>query len=269
MASRDKVAADKFMKAWASGDWIAEPSEFPPAPADLEGVYATHLSMQTHPLATSTLGGLAGYKIGACGAITGQPGVYAPLFGLFVVEAPGDELSSVSIQMHQIEPEFVAIMGDDLSARGDGRPHTVEEVWAAVESIALSVECCGQRSSPEVVAGLTTLGKFSDCLNAGGVVLGPRVSPRTVGWDALSRCETELIVNGISVAKGAGSECPEGGPAQALAWMANHLNARGLVLQKGMIVATGQTCNYRDFQPGDRVIGDFGELGKVDLMINP
>ena len=31
--------------------------------------------------------------------------------------------------------------------------------------------------------------------------------------------------------------------ATALAWLANHLNARGLALAEGAFVATGQTCS--------------------------
>jgi hypothetical protein len=59
-----------------------------------------HHAMQTHPLA-SDLGGLAGYKIGAAGAL-GQTAIYAPLFGNFIVDE-GETVSASHLQLHQIE----------------------------------------------------------------------------------------------------------------------------------------------------------------------
>ena len=52
-------------------------------------------------------------------------------------------------------------------------------------------------------------------------------------------------------------------------WLANHLNARGLSLQRGMIVATGQTCIHRGVMAGDRVVASFGTLGQVDMVVDP
>ena len=42
-------------------------------------------------------------------------------------------------------------------------------------------------------------------------------------------------VNGQAVAQGSGAACAEGGPLQALAWLANDLNGRGLSLPGGMV----------------------------------
>ena len=56
---------------------------------------------------------------------------------------------------------------------------------------------------------------------------------------------------------------------QALAWLANHLNSRGLALAKGHFVATGQTCNTKGCKPGDRVVATFAGLGRVEMVVAP
>ena len=132
-------------------------------------MYAVHLAMQTHPLAED-LGGLGGYKIGAVGA-EGEPCLYAPLFSDFLVDARelstfatfrakgrgGEQpLSLSAVGMHQIEPEFAVLIGEDVPARADGQPHTPSEVWKRVEHVALCIECCGQRATPEVICLLYT-----------------------------------------------------------------------------------------------------------------
>ncbi len=238
-------------------------------PSGVEEVYETHLAMEQHPLA-KTLGGLAGYKIGAV-AVEGERAFYAPLFKKFLVDAPGLGLSAGAIQMHQVEPEFGFILSRDVLPRADGAPHSVAELWACVQAVVLCIECCGQRTTPHVVAALSKerLRRFQDALSAGGVVLGPRVPPDRLDPAMLTACSTTLLVNGSPVAKGAGSACAEGGPAEALTWLANHLNSRGLALKGGQLVATGQTCVHRSFAVGDAITAEFGALGKLTMRIEP
>ena len=45
---------------------------------------------------------------------------------------------------------------------------------------------------------------------------------------------------------------------EELAWLANHLEARGLGLEAGMVIATGQTCAYNgELTDGDEVVARF------------
>ena len=55
----------------------------------------------------------------------------------------------------------------------------------------------------------------------------------------------------------------------ALGWLANHLNTRGLMLERGMLIATGQTCIHRGAVAGDRVVASFGTLGEVEMVVDP
>ena len=264
MASAD--AADTFVKAWVSGEQLGADG-FPNAPASVDGLYEIHLAIQQHPLVATSLGGHGGYKLGAIGG-AGEPCLYAPLFSKFLVEAPGGDLSAGGIHLSQIEPEYALLMGSDLPPRSDGRPHSLDEVWAAVHQVVLCVEACGKRGTPEAYAASTKLGAFADTLSSGGVVLGPRLLASTMKPEDVLGATT-LLVNDDLIAEGSGAAVPEGGPAQALTWLANHLNGRGLGLRQGELVATGQTCNTKLVKVGDRVRATFGALGSIEMVVAP
>lgn len=266
---RLQQAADIFVKAWANQSWITDLQSYPAPPKSVAELYETHLAIQQHPLTKTHLGGLGGYKLGAVGALD-QPCLYAPLFRRFFVEASlGESISVASIQMHQVEPEFGVFMGADLRARSDGKLHGNNDVWAAIESVVLSIECCGRRSSSDVVNAQSPIGKFADCLSGGGVVLGKRLPRHQLSGPALASCNVSFSINGTVVVEGSGSKCPEQGPLPAVTWLANHLNSRGLALQKGQLVMTGQTCNTRNFKPGDVLTADFAGLGSVQTILQP
>ena len=227
-----KARADTLVKAWVSGERLG-PDKFPQAPSSIDELYETHLAIQQHPQVLDDLGGHGGYKLGAIGG-AGEVCIYAPLFGKFLVDAPGSALSASAIHLAAIEPEIALVMGSELPPRADSRPHSVDEVWAAVHQVVLCVECCGKRGTPEAYTASTLLGSFADTLSSGGVVLGPRLVASTLSPEDLLGA-TSLVVNDELIAEGSGAATPEGGPAQALAWLANHLNGRGLALQQGQV----------------------------------
>ncbi|CAE8617525.1 unnamed protein product, partial [Polarella glacialis] len=99
------------------------------------------------------------------------------------------------------------------------------------------------------------------------VVLGPRLPASSLSPEVLANCATTLIVNGDEVDRGSGALCPLGGPAPALAWLANHLNSRGLQLQRGQLVITGVTCKSNAFAAGDHIRATFAGLGSVETRI--
>jgi len=184
------------------------------------------------------------------------------------VEAPGAALSAAAIRLWQVEPEFAIVLGRDLPTQPDGRPHSVSDAWAAVHQVVLCIECCGKRGRPEAYEASTKLGSYSDTLSSGGVVLGPRLDASALTSDDLRGAAT-LSVNGAPAAKGSGAAAPGGGPVEALAWLANHLNGRGLELRAGQLVATGQTCSTKAVRVGDRLRADFGGLGSLEMTVAP
>jgi 2-keto-4-pentenoate hydratase len=265
--------ADTLVRAWATCRWIDSVERYPPPPDDLTQLYAVHAAMAEHPLVASELGGLGGWKVGAVGAL-GQPCIYAPLFRRFFVregEYLYNPLTVAAVQMHQVEPEIALVMGRDLDARCDGVLHSQDDVWAAVESVNMSIECCGQRGTSEVMQAQAQLGRFQDSLAAGGLVLGNDIKA-AVSPASLAECVTELSVNGAIVATGSGGHCPQGGPVAAATFLANELNTRGLSLRAGEVVATGQTCMTREFGAGDSIGAQFymgsGEsIGLVEMVV--
>merc|ERR1712129_317824 len=96
---------------------------------------------------------------------------------------------------------------------------------------------------------------------------GPRL-PAT-GMDAakFTECRTSLSINGEVVCSGSGGACPEGGPLQALAWLANHLNSRSLGLQAGQLIITGATCFTRELKVGDKFVAEFDSMGSVETTL--
>ena len=58
-----------------------------------------------------------------------------------------------------------------------------------------------------------------------------------------------------------------GHPLNALAWLANHLNARGEALERGDLVTTGTCSPIRFAEPGDVVIADFGAFGRAEVEL--
>ena len=102
-------------------------------------------------------------------------------------------------------------------------------------------------------------------------MLGPRRAAKYFAADSLASVKTELLLNGEIVATGSGAALPFGGSVETgLAWLANHLNARGLSLRAGHLVATGQTCIYNGvLVPGDRVVARFETLGEVEMVVEP
>ena len=267
MSETSQAAADALVQSWVSSTRL-DVSSYPSAPTSAQGMYETHLLIQQHPLVATKLGGLGGYKLGGVGLLPGEPCLYAPLFAKYIVDSPGELLSASSIGMIAIEPEIGVVMGEALPPRPDGRPHSVEEVWSSASSVVLVFEVCGKRGTDEAHVSSTRLGQLADTLSSGGCVRGQAFPASSLSLDAL-RCGTKLFVNDLLVAEGSGGAAPLGGPAEALAFLANHLNSRGLELLPGQLIATGQTCNTKVGKPGDVVRATFEGLGTVEMRIFP
>lgn len=263
-------AADTFMGAWVSRDWIKEMRDYPAAPSSAAEVYEVHKQIAGHELAAA-LGGLGGYKVGAPG-VEGEVVWYAPLFrSFFVPEIEGKKTTfSISgVNAHQVEPELVVVLSEDLPAKRDLSAHSADDVWSAVGHVHLAIEVCGSRATQDVKSAQTRLAVFADSLNAGGLVLGKRLEKDSVSPADLAKMSTSLFRNAAEVARGGGGKVFPGegtGPIDALCFVANHLNHRGLMLRKGMAVATGQTCMTRDFIVGDDIMAHFGEAGALGFV---
>ncbi len=92
--------------------------------------------------------------------------------------------------------------------------------------------------------------------------------PLVTDWRSmdLAAQKVRLIINGQLKDEGSGAAVL-GHPLNALTWLANALNARGLALRAGDCITTGVTTDIYMAGPGDRVTADFGPVGTVNLSI--
>ena len=94
----------------------------------------------------------------------------------------------------------------------------------------------------------------------GASILGTPVTD----WQSmdLSQHLVRLMVNDKLFSQGSGNNVL-GSPLNAMAWLANHLQARGSALKSGDLVTTGTACEVYNAKADDSITADFGELGSV------
>lgn len=197
-----------------------------------------------------------------------------------------------------VEAEFGFLMGSSLP-RWD-KPYSEEEVWAAVDAMALCLELVGTRFAGSIMAKLMKEGQaittMADNGNSWGIVVGPKVakeylpeclSPASTAsidsnWgktrgrgEETRQLRGELFKNGERVGVGtAADNVPLGAKGgqgfQSLVWLANHLASgdHGGVLVAGDVVVPGAAhLTPASFQTGDVLMARLDALGTVEATI--
>jgi 2-keto-4-pentenoate hydratase len=95
-------------------------------------------------------------------------------------------------------------------------------------------------------------------------VLGEPVSTFTI--DSLLTAVGVARIDGAEVGRGTGADVL-GHPLDALAWLANHLQQRGLPLAAGYLATTGSLVASKFPLAGNSVTFDIDSLGSVTLQI--
>jgi len=90
------------------------------------------------------------------------------------------------------------------------------------------------------------------------------LGPAAAAWRHidLSSHKVTLSRNGTLAAEGSGAAVLDD-PRLALTWLANDRAKRGEGLKAGQVVTTGTCIVPAKIAPGDSVVADFGELGRV------
>jgi 2-keto-4-pentenoate hydratase len=198
-----------------------------------------------------------GYKLGATGTesqaklnVSGP--FHAPLFEPLTLES-GSTLT-VPPGLRGIEVELAFRIGRALPARDGGYgPH---EVADAVASLHPALEVVATREDRSGLEGRHAVADFG--LNH-AFVHGSAID----GWRDLDlpgvagRC----LVDGVVKAEGT-AEVVLGSPLLALAW----LTRQGIVLAAGDWISTGTLTGITPAAAGQRVTGDLGPLGRVELV---
>lgn len=231
-------------------------------PAGTDAAYAVQEAL--HALqAAGPEGAQAGHKIGCT----------TPVMQAFLriahpcaggVLATGVHASPARLRYGQfqrvgVECEIAVYIERDLPAQG--APYDQASVAAAVGACGAAVELVDDRyvdyrslDTPTLIAD-----DFFDC----GCVLAAPVRD----WRALdlAGASGSTHINGVEVGRGHGGDVM-GHPLAALAWLANHLAARGRGLRAGEFVLTGSVVETRWVARGDLVQTHIDGLGGVTVQ---
>jgi len=207
-------------------------------------------------------GEIAGWKIALTSkAMQQMTGVDQPAAGAIfskVVHPSPARLDVAAYHHLGVEFEVAVRVGADLPASGGPWTRTsVADRFAACLPAFELVE--------DGNADYKTLDAFTlvaqNTWNAGIVLGAPVTAWRSVD---LERAATRCWINDRPGGEGKTGDAL-GHPFEALAWLANLLNRRGRMLERGMVVMTGSSITTKFPAPGDRVRFVIDGLGEVAL----
>jgi 2-keto-4-pentenoate hydratase len=151
-----------------------------------------------------------------------------------------------------VEAEVAFVLGRELAGPGvtsAGAARAVEGALAALELVDFRYS--GKPTGTDVIA---------DGVYANAIVLGNVVTP-IAGLD-LSLEGLVYEQNGAIAATNTAAEVM-GNPLNSLAWLANHLGARGVALRAGDVVMSGSVSKLLPVKAGDTVRAAYTRLGSV------
>jgi 2-oxo-3-hexenedioate decarboxylase len=202
---------------------------------------------------------IVGAKIGLTSrAKQDAMGVNEPLSGWLtdaMVLEPGAPVPLEALIQPRVEPEIAFLLARPL----DG-PATVTSVLAATEAVFAAVDVLDSRYEdyrfmlPDVVA---------DNCSSGRLVLGPQAR-RPSELEDLRLVGCVLRRRGEIVGTAAGAAVM-GHPAAPVAWLANHLAARGETLPAGSLVLSGGLMAPVPLAAGTSATAEFDGLGAIDV----
>lgn len=230
-------------------------------PPDLETGYAVQARLVDELLASGG-GRLIGYKI-ACTNVQVQAlyGVDAPIYGRLLSAssyASPARLSAARFTRRIIEPEFAFVMRADAPpARA---PYDRARIAALVATALPAIEIVDHRFAASDRFDGATLAA-DNAIHGAWVHGEPCADWR--GLD-LAAIQVRLYAEGKVVRTGSGA-LVLGHPLDALAWLANALAARGAGLAAGDRITTGTCTEVYPAAPGERVVADFGPIGRAEV----
>jgi len=207
-------------------------------------------------------GEVAGWKIALTSkAMQQMTGVDQPAAGAIFSKLvhPSPARLDVAAYHHLgVEFEVAVRLGEDLPAsRG---PWTRASVADRVAACLPAFELVEDGNADYKALDAFTL-VAQNTWNA-GIVVGPPVT----AWRRidLERAVTRCWINDHPAGEGKTGDAL-GHPLEAVAWLANLLNRRNRMLERGMIVMTGSSITTKFPAPGDRVRFAIEGLGEVAL----
>lgn len=211
---------------------------------------------------------VVGWKIAATSA-AGQAHIQvdAPLPGRILdafVQPMGATWSLAGNRMRVVEPEFAFCMGAALPPRP--LPYAADEVLAAVASLHPAFEVPDSRFADFARAGKAQLVADDAC--CGRFAFGPAAPAawRTFDLAAHPVRATVFGADGqVRYTRDGEGRALLGNPLTALTWLANELSSFGIGLRAGDWASCGTCMVPLQILPGDRVVADYGALGRIEI----
>jgi 2-oxopent-4-enoate/cis-2-oxohex-4-enoate hydratase len=199
-----------------------------------------------------------GWKAGFTGrAAQAQFQTTEPVGGFLLgsgVFASGTDVAAARFAALAVEAEIAFVMAEDLAGPGVTPPRAL----LATEGVLPALELIDFRHRGKPLASDV----IADGVYASAIVLGNALTPVGALDLALEGLVYEL--NGAVAATNTAAEVM-GNPANALAWLANHLGSRGLALRRGDLVMSGSVSAVLRPRAGDTVRATFTRLGTVGV----
>ncbi|MEX2479418.1 MAG: fumarylacetoacetate hydrolase family protein [Gammaproteobacteria bacterium] len=205
---------------------------------------------------------VAGWKIGLTSPrMQALLGIDSPIAGAVLatrIQASGSTFSRAAFGRFGLECEIAVRLGGDLPAAG--APYDVAAVAAAVEAVCAAIEIVDDRAADYTVTDIGSL--VADNSWNAGLVLGEFQTH----WPDLAEVCGVVWRDGVEIDRGRGADVL-GHPFVPLAWLANHLAARGQGLAAGDIVSTGSLAPTRFPEAPERCRFTVAGIGAVELTV--
>jgi len=215
-------------------------------------------------MAEAGRGEIVGWKIALTSqAMQRMTGIDRPVCGAIFSSTVHASPAIRALAAHHhlgVEFEVAVRLGADLD--GASGPWTRETVSDRVEACMAAFELVEDGD-----ADYTTLDAFTLVAQNtwnGGVVLGEPVAD----WRALdlAGARTRCWIDDLPAGEGRAGDAL-GHPLEAVAWLANQLNARGRALRAGMIVMTGSSITTKFPEVGQHLRFAIDGLGEIALQV--
>lgn len=233
------------------------------APASLDAAYTVQETL--HTALSETLGDIVGYKIGCTTPVMQQTlGIDHPSAGGIFARTRYESGASIrrsDFVMLGIESEIAVRVGRDITPAD--APYTRASMAPLVDAYLPAIELVDDRyrAIPRPPVPLLV----ADDFYGAGLVTG---TPRRLDPDAVVAVRTTLHVDGTLQGTGT-ADAVLGHPLEALAWLANHLAARGTTLPAGSVVTLGAiVASFWMADGGHRVEVVHEGLGTVHLLVD-
>ena len=234
------------------------------APGSMEAAYL--IQDEVHRLfeLEGGQGPLGGHKIALTSrAVQELCGVDRPAYGAIfasVIQRSPAVLKATDFMHLGLEFELGVRIGRDVPA--SGAPYDQATIAPYVEACVPAFELIEDRHAD--YGDLDAESILTDRCWCAGVVLGAPVA----GWRDLdlATAPVELLWNGAVVDRGVAGDSL-GHPLEGLAWIANHLAARGRAMTRGEIVITGSALKTRFPTIGDEVTHRIADLGETTVRL--